>query len=406
MKLGTIGFVGDRLREGRQARGFTSAALAVPLGVKPASITQYETNIQTPRSDVMRKVEATLQLPLRFFIRPSSREEGVVYWRSLASATQLAQTVAERRLGWVQDITEALREHLTLAPLSIPEFDVPKDPIRITDELIETLAMETRNVWGIGDGPIGNVTRLIEERGIIVAQDDLYATSLDALSKWCPVEHGAYFLTSSGKESACRSRLNLLHELGHLILHRHLDRWHLGNKALHKMIEAQAFHFAGAFALPAASFSSDLYSLSLDAFIALKKRWKFAVSMMLKRCESLGIGNEQTMQRLWISLSSRGWRLHEPLDDEIEQELPMLLADGIKFLLANQLIAKEYLPETCALPAKDIEELAGLERGTIDTSVTERVTKISRNLNVGTDSRKGSSGGGSVLPFTKPSKHI
>jgi len=67
-------------------------------------------------------------------------------------------------------------------------------------------------------------------------------------------------LTSTGKESTARVRLNLLHELGHLILHRDLDRWHLENKSLHKMIESQAFKFAGAFALPAESYGADVYS--------------------------------------------------------------------------------------------------------------------------------------------------
>jgi Zn-dependent peptidase ImmA (M78 family)/DNA-binding XRE family transcriptional regulator len=376
MKLGTSGFIGARLREGREARGFTQAALAVPLGVTPSSVNQYEKNIQSPRPEVMERAVTTLRLPMRFFLSTSSRDEGVIYWRSLASSTKLAQTVAERRLGWVQDISWALREHLDFPPLALPDFDVPKDPLGITDELIERLANQLRDAWHLGDGPLKNVTRIMEERGIIIARDDLYAATLDALSKWCSLERGGYCLVSSGKESAARCRLNLLHELGHLILHRHLDRWHLENPKLHKMIESQAFRFAGAFALPAESFAADLYSLSLDSFLRLKSKWVFSVGMMLKRCENLEIGSERTLQKLWRSVSSRGWRLDEPLDDEIPHEHPGLLGDSIKFLIEKRTLSGEQLLESCALSAKDVEDLAGLEAGTLDPSLRTGVAMI------------------------------
>jgi Zn-dependent peptidase ImmA (M78 family)/transcriptional regulator with XRE-family HTH domain len=376
MKLGTVGFVGARLREGREARGFTAAALAVPLQVTPAAITQYEKSIQTPRPEVMDRAMATLQLPMAFFLRKVSREEGVVYWRSLASSTRLAQMVGERRLGWVQDIASLLREHLDLPALHLPNFDLPRDPLALSDELIERIASETRKAWGIGDGPLPNITRILEERGVILARDDLGAATLDALSKWCPEENGAYCLVSSGKVSTARARLSVLHELGHVVLHRHLDRWHLVNPRLHHLIEDQAFKFAGAFALPGESFAADLYSLSLDSFVSLKAKWKFAVGMMLKRCEALGIGKDETIQRLWRSLSSRGWRLNEPLDDEIPPEHPMLLADGIRFLIDQNLLSGEQIWYGCGLAAKDIEELANLPPGAIDPAARGKVTML------------------------------
>jgi hypothetical protein len=150
----------------------------------------------------------------------------------------------------------------------------------------------------------------------------------------------------------------------------------LENKRLHHLIEDQAFKFAGAFALPAESFSADLYSLSLDAFVSLKAKWKFAVGMMLKRCETLGIGKEESIQRLWRSLSSRGWRLNEPLDDEIPPEHPMLLADGLRFLIGQNLLSGEQIWYGCGLAAKDIEELSNLPPGTIDPAARGKVTML------------------------------
>jgi Zn-dependent peptidase ImmA (M78 family)/transcriptional regulator with XRE-family HTH domain len=398
VKLGTVGFVGERLREGRESRGFTAAALSVPAGVSPAAITQYETNLQTPRPVVMDKIQSTLMLPSAFFLRHAEREEGVIYWRSLSSATRLAQMVAERRLGWVQDITAALREHLEFPVLSIPDLGLPRDPLAITDLTIERAASEVRRLWQLGDGPLDNITRILEERGVILAQDDLAAMTLDALSKWCPSERSAFCLCSTGKESAVRSRLNVLHELGHLILHRNLDRWHLENKTLHKLIESQAFKFAGAFALPAESYAADVYSLSLDSFINLKAKWKFAISMQLKRCEALNIGREESLRRLWMHISTRGWRLAEPLDDEIPSEPPRMLADGIRFLRQKNLMSSEQLAGATALPLKDLEELTGLDRGEIDPDVRGNLTVIPKDY----EPKERSSGGDArILKFPK-----
>jgi Zn-dependent peptidase ImmA (M78 family) len=321
----------------------------------------------------MDKITMVLALPLSFFLRRSTRDEGVIYWRSLSSASRLAQMVAERRLGWVQDILAAMRDHLEFPALSLPRLDVPRDPLAITDRVIERAAGQLRKSWGIGDGPLPNVSRILEERGIVLAQDELSAATLDALSKWCSSECAAYCLTSTGKESTARARLNLLHELGHLILHRDLDRWHLENKSLHKMIESQAFKFAGAFGLPAESYGADVYSLSLDTFVQLKAKWKFAVGMQLKRCETLNIGKEETLRRLWMHVSSRGWRLNEPLDNEIPPEPPTMLADGVRFLQAKNLMSAEQLSVATTLPLRDIEDLTGLHPGEINPDVRANI---------------------------------
>jgi hypothetical protein len=98
---------------------------------------------------------------------------------------------------------------------------------------------------------------------------------------------------------------------------------------------------------------------------------------MLKRCESLDIGSEQSLRGLWVGLSSRGWRNNEPLDDEIGPEPPQALRNSIRYLNDNGILSGTLLGELCALPAKDIEELAGLDRGTIDVTVQQKVTVIS-----------------------------
>jgi Zn-dependent peptidase ImmA (M78 family)/transcriptional regulator with XRE-family HTH domain len=398
MKPGTPGFVGERLREAREARGFMQVSLAVAVDVTPPTIRQYEKGDQTPRPEVMDRIAAALQLPVSFFTRPVRREPGVIYWRSLASATKLNRLIAERRIGWVQDIFAYLRNHLDFTPLDLPDFNLPRDPLQISDEMIEVAARETRKAWKIGDGPIEHVCRLLESRGVVLAREDLQSATLDALSKWCPEERQAYCLVSSGKDSAPRCRFSALHEIGHQILHRNLDRYHLESKRLHALIENQAHRYAGAFALPAESFSSDVYSFSPDSFIRLKEKWKFSIQTMVKRCETLGLIREEASQRLWRRIASMGWRLHEPLDDDIPQEYPSMLADGIRFVISEHLQSKESVADSCALAPKDIEELTGLERGTLDGSYVPPSVTVMRPTMPG---QSKVSSRGSVLSFAR-----
>lgn len=96
--------------------------------------------------------------------------------------------------------------------------------------------------------------------------------------------------------------MDAAHELGHLVLHRHLPLKALNSAADFKEIERQAFYFAGAFLMPAESFATEVWTPSLNTLVALKNRWKTSVGAMLMRCSSLGMVSEEAERRLWEAL--------------------------------------------------------------------------------------------------------
>jgi Zn-dependent peptidase ImmA (M78 family)/transcriptional regulator with XRE-family HTH domain len=402
MKLGTIGFKGERLREAREARGLTAIALASLLGVTRAAVSQYEQDLQSPRPDVMERICQCLGLPAKFFLRDKGRHEGTIYWRSLASVTKLSRTAVERRLGWMQELVECLREFVDFPIPDFPELELPSDPLRITYEEIESIAMAVRRHWKLGDAPIQDGVMVLENNGVFISRDDLYVTALDALSRWSAEDGTPYCLIASGKCSAARSRMDLYHELGHLLLHRGIDQRYLLSPPVHKLIEEQAYRFAGAFALPEQSFAADIYSLSLDAFVNLKATWRVSVGMMLKRCENLGIIDEPTGKKLWIGMSARGWRTREPLDDEMPIEYPQLMALAIELLRKQGIEPRNYLTEAMGLPELDIEQLAGLPVGSLSGPGANIVTMDrSRRTSLSVVDTSRSS---SLLEFKRPQK--
>src|SRR5689334_686467 len=138
---------------------------------------------------------------------------------------------------------------------------------------------------------------------------------VDAFSTW---QDGRPFIfLADDKKCAVRSRFDAAHELGHMILHRHLTQDEIEDPDTLNRIEHEANRFAAAFLLPAKTFISEIYSSNLKQFLDLKKRWKVAIGAMIYRCKDLGVFDERLHVNLRKQMSFQGWVRHEPLDDEI-----------------------------------------------------------------------------------------
>ena len=365
MRPGTPGFIGAKLREAREARVLNASVLADILGVSRQAVSQYENGKQTPAPQVMRRIAEVLNVPPHYFLTPSlASSDGTLYWRSLASATKAVRLGVERRFGWMRSIEAFLRGYLTFPRANLPDFDVPNDIGRLDDHHVEAMATEARRFWGLKDGPISNVTWLIENNGVIMARFDLGAEKLDAFSQWDARNGAPYVVLGADKASAARSRFDAAHELAHLLLHKRLGQTTVNTTTLHPLIEGQAHRFAGAFLLPAASFAADLYgNPSLSLFRSLKEKWRVSIALMIMRSKKLGIIGPEQARRLWINYSSNGWKRGEPYDDIFEPEQPRLLRRSIELLVDRNVIPREEIPFRLALSASDIEKIVGLPLG-------------------------------------------
>ena len=327
-------------------------------------MSQYEREHQSPSPEVMRKISGCLNVPVAFFLRQSRPEpSGTIFYRCMSAATKRARLRAEHRYKWLREIVSYLREYVRCPEVKFPEFDLPTDPNQIGDDHIEELATETRRAWGLGQGPISNVTWLLENHGAVVTRCELGAATLDAFSEWNPSDATPYVILGSGKGSAARSRFDAAHELGHMVLHRHLRRSLLQQADSFDLIETQAHQFAGAFLLPGRPFAEDAYLPLLDSFRVLKEKWRVSIAAMVKRAVQLHLISEAHERRLWVNVGRRKWRTKEPLDDVLEPEQPRFLRRAMELLITKGIVAPNELPLRLALAVHDIEELTGLDAG-------------------------------------------
>jgi Zn-dependent peptidase ImmA (M78 family)/DNA-binding XRE family transcriptional regulator len=360
MRSGTPGFSGSRLREAREARSLSAISLSEVANVSAQAIYQYENNRRSPSQDVLDRIAAATNLPPTFFLL-SDREESnaPIFYRSMSTATKGARNRAQHRFAWLQDIVDYLTEFVALPEVNFPTFELPSDPMLLSDSEIEQAAEETRRYWRMGDGPIANMVLLLENQGAIIARDRLGADTLDGLSQVDAREGRPSVVIGTDKGSPARWRFDAAHELAHIVLHSHVSRETLNRLEMHKKIEEQAHRYARAFLLPLAPFGDDLFGVSLDAFRSLKPKWNVSIAAMIFRARDARLLSEETERKLRIGISRHKWGVKEPYDDTTEIEEPRLLRRSFELILAHDQTPTDITARIC-LAEPDIEALSGL----------------------------------------------
>lgn len=368
-------FSANRLSEAREACGLNKTELAERLNVTRQAISRYELGQLTPAPEVLAGIATHLGQPLSFFsgVRPPEYEAmGTAFFRSFKSATAADRKMCLVWRQWLVDLFLCISRYVNFPKVNADDFS--KQSYEVED--IEYIAKQCRRAWGLGDGPIGNTVQLLEANGFIVSRADFGAKKIDAFS----FRHGErpYIFLSSDKRSSSRSRFDVAHELGHIILHGWITPEELQDPATLKRIEKEADSFAGAFLLPANSFSSEIFSSRLNHFIELKKRWKVSIGAMIYRCGDLEIFAEDQVLNLRKQMSAYKMRTKEPLDDVIELEQPSLLEKAIKLLRESNVALIDELVNELRFSTSHVERLSSLPEGTLKPLFKAPVVSLRR----------------------------
>ncbi len=358
MKPVIPGFTPMRLTQAREARGLSLTVLAELCDISRQSISNYENGKQSPTYSILERIAGKLNLPIEFFLRPyQSRDNDRIFFRALSAATKQARTRAKRRLEWFEEIIDYLKKFIDFLPANIPNYDIGRTPNNLNNNDIERIAQNCRREWGLGDGPIPNVVRLLENQGTIITLLRLDTNSMDSLSIW--YLNNPIIIIGNDKCSAVRLRFDCAHELGHLVLHRSIDK--IGR--YFKEVEDQASRFASAFLLPAESFTKDFSYPTLNSFLSIKKKWKVSIKCMIKRSHDLNIIDDYEAKRLYMNYNQRRWTKEEPFDNEIQFEPPYFNRRCVELIIKEKIQSREGLIGHFALPISDIEEILVLPRG-------------------------------------------
>lgn len=360
-------FNGERLREAREARGFTILQLSESIGVTKQAVSLYENAKSGLTDETLGKIMTALNMPRQYFYKPTTPSlTSPIFYRSMATTTKRMRDRAERRLDWFREIVRYVCEFVDLPKVDLPQLDMPADPEKIGKNQVEEAATQTRRHWGLGDGPISNIVLLLENKGVPVTRFDLGADKLDAFSVWDDYTGRPLTTLGTDKASAFRSRFDAAHELGHLVLHRNVPRSLVNRGEVFKLIEDQAHRFARAFLLPGKTFGAEFLLPNLESLMSQKIKWKASIASLVMRAEELGLFTAEQAKKIRIKRSREGWRTREPGDDKLDPEMPVLIAKSIGLIIDSGTSSAQELLSGFGLHAGDAEILAGLPIGQLE----------------------------------------
>jgi Zn-dependent peptidase ImmA (M78 family)/transcriptional regulator with XRE-family HTH domain len=354
-----VTFDPHRLVTARELLGYSQVDAArevgalTPAPLTSASISQFEKGHVRPSAATLERLAEALQVPVSFFAARtrSAASERIneerayerAFFRSLRSSA-----VSDRRRA--RALTELV--HLLVLELQeiveLPPFDVPEHPAR-DERAAEEAADLVRRAWQVPDGPIPDVVHLLERHGIVAARFRVATDKVDAFN--IPYPDRPVVVLGADKGHRDRSRFDVAHELGHIVLHRQLEP---GDKAL----EQQAHQFAAAFLLPARDIEHQLpRKADWGRLVELKREWHVSIAALLKRAHTLDVMRDDDYTRAMKALSARGWRRQEPADLGAP-ELPRLLAAALR-VAAEAGSPLEELASRGGLPVDTLRRLLG-----------------------------------------------
>lgn len=388
MRVGISGFVPERLTQARIFSSMTKIELSQRIGKSSSSISRWENGDSSPESDSLESLSFVLGFPIAWFTRPVfQRPESTVFYRTLSTTSGDLRGKAGAKMSWFQEVAVYFSQWLDWPELNLPVVSV-SDHRELDDLDIASAALRCRELWDLGIGPIEDLSMAVEGAGVICAHVKQGNTKMDGLSQWDESQNRPFILLSIDKCNYYRSRFDLAHELGHVILHRYIKTFDL----LHlKEIERQANYFASCLLLPEELLSVELPRFpSLENLLALKKRWGVSVAAIIYRSEKLGLISEQEALRLRKSYSARSWAKGEPFDAERDVESVRLMPRAVNAIVDAQIKSKLDITRDLLMPVADIEQLCGLSSGFLSGHL-KKFSDPMPSLKEGLVSSKGSS---------------
>jgi len=326
--------IGERLNQIRLAQNLTLDALAMKIGgiVTKQALSKYEQNQAQPSPLVLTKLSTALGVKASYFLSPSQVTVKFVAYRK---ATSLLPREKARVESVVAQCLEDRVRVQTLIGQTKTDF-LPWNQLEISSlEDTEIQANHMRAMWDLGASPISNVVGTFEEHQLCVLSIDA-DEKFDGISALGHDNTGnilAGAIVSRQGVPGERQRLNLTHELGHLVLKvpESIDE------------EKAAFRFGSAFLVPAdrliKAIGTKRSYINISELLILKKQFGISIQALLHRMLELGIINDSYYRRWCIYINKTGWKKQEP--DEMAEEKPQWLNMNLSRLVAEGAINRD-----------------------------------------------------------------
>lgn len=315
----------DMLLTARNYNGFSQTEVAKRCGISQSRYSKIEGAAIAidPNDQVIDKFSETLGFPPAFFFKnakalgvPASFHEMYRKPKSVGGKKTLGQVTADLTIKMMS--VSKLLDSVDIEPkITLPQYEVEE-----YDNDASEIARMVRRTWMLPAGPVRNLTKLVEEAGVIIYPMDFIAQKVDGVTIKAPGMPPLIFLNAN--TPADRLRFSLAHELGHVIMHRQMTA----------TMEDEANEFAAELLMPEHEMRTEFSNhITLDELARLKRIRKVSMAALLYRAQSIGKVTKNQAAYLWRQMAQ--YRKHEPLETSFEKEVPTSLKDIVDIFRSN-----------------------------------------------------------------------
>lgn len=324
----------------RESRGYSQTELAVLLDIAQGNLSRIERGDVGVTDSNFEKLCKVLNYRKEFFYQENQISNPDTHYRKAVVLDQKTKLKAEAIMNIYKFNIEEMLKDLDISTSNIP---VMRDQY----DSAEKIAIYLRSYWNLPKGAIDNLSKILEDNGIIIVQMDFETDKIDGRTILTNTGHPIIFINKN--LSGDRQRLTLAHELGHVILHSS------NMPVFGRDEEEEAFNFGIEFLMPLSECKYDLTgNLTLERLADLKRVWKVSMQAILYRVQAQKILTYNKCRYLWAQISTRGWKKSEPID--IPKEASTLIGRMLNMFTNELEYSKEDLAAIFKLNVSEMED--------------------------------------------------
>lgn len=296
----------------RESRGLTQYELAEKIEISPAHMSKMELGMVEIYDEYIDKLCDVLSYPKSFFYQEFEPIAPILNHRRRKIVAQKLIAPIDAQINvysmHVSSIIKAVGTKVNNFPcVSSDKYGTPAE-----------CAKELRKQWKIKEPVIDNLTKIIEEHGIIIVSFNFGTDRVDSRTVITPEGQAIIFVNKSLLGD--RLRFSLAYELAHLIMH------HCSMPSMDTDIGSEANRFAAEFLMPEKDIRKDMKeTVNLDLLGKLKLKYKVSMQSLVYRADDLEIITDNQKRYLIQQFNQLKIRKREPQEYDVAKEQPNLL---------------------------------------------------------------------------------
>lgn len=348
-------FIGKNLEYLRKLNALSRKKLSEKINVSEQAIWQYETKNMMPEINKIYDMTSIFNVKSTYFISEQPEELLINSVDKHSIAFRAKNYKVSTKL-----LNKQYYQAMYLSNLTNYLFSFVKIPDNIILSLINNLDdLLNGNLESL------NKKESIKETAKVVRAkilQDESNDSIDTYSFWSK-DQTPFIILGTNKGVAVRRNFDLAHELGHLVLHRHIQ-FDLLSPEEYKTIEHEADIFASEFLLPEEAFKKDFDQMTKksnpDYLAVLKEKWYVSIQAIAMRAYYLGLMSSTQYRYFGASLNKKGYKSKEPLDDVIEMSRPVKMNSLLKLYFDRNILTPQKLLNYLKVDETFLNHLAGI----------------------------------------------